>query len=699
MSIPIRTRSRGRRPSRSRTILTTLSISVSTVLSMTLSITHSASAADDHAHEHEHDEHDAYETIVVTGSPLAHDRDEIAIPVERVSRDELLQNLGSTLGESLSFLPGITTTGFSGGASRPVVRGQDAYRTEVLEDGLRTHDVSRESPDHAVPINPLAVERIEVVRGPGTLRYGGGASAGVINAITNRIPDRMPAEPVSGEVFGGIGLGADARDLAAMLNVAAGPFALHADGILGRANNYAIPNNGNPHTQSGTKIDDFSGSLGGAWIDDRGRLGFSYTRVEDDYGIPAEDEDVEIKMETNRYRFEGDWSDPTDGIREIRARGVYTHYEHDEIADGVNGQTYRNEEFEGRLEVIHEPIFGFFGALGLHGSTRDFRAEGEASEFLAPTDTEMVALYAFEERELIEGLTGELGFRVEHTSVDGRGISGDKRDRDFVPLSAAIGLVANPVSGLSIGLSGAVNQRAPSQVELFARGAHEATQTFEIGDPGLDEETSYAVDFRIAMKGSRGRIEWSSFVTRYEDYIYGAFTGGDVDEDGNPVAPGTPGALQELRYVERNAVFYGTELAGELDAIERDWGVFGVDGQFDFVRARFTNGSDRNLPRIVPIRWGGGVYFRSTPFDARIGFRRTEAQNKVAPFESPSKSFTFLNASLVYRADLIEDWEPIELSIVARNLTDVRGRNHVAFNNQDVLLPGRDIRFGLRVQF
>jgi iron complex outermembrane receptor protein len=378
---------------------------------------------------------------------------------------------------------------------------------------------------------------------------------------------------------------------------------------------------------------------------------------------------------------------------------VYTHYEHDEIADGVNGQTYRNEEFEGRLEMFHDPLLGFVGAVGLHGSTRDFKAEGEATEFLAPTDTRMFSLYTFEEHEIVDDLTAEFGFRIEHTNVDGRDISGQKRDRDFVPLSGAIGLVATPLTGLTIGLNGAINQRAPSQVELFARGAHEATQTFEIGDSRLDEETSYATDLRVAMKGSRGRIEWAAFATRYENYIYGAFTGGFVDEDGNAVAPGTPGALQELRYVERDAVFYGTEVSGELDVLERDWGRFGVDGQFDFVRARFTNGSDRNLPRIVPIRWGGGVFFRSTAFDARVGFRRTEAQNKVAAFERPSKSFTFLNASLVYRLDLFGDGVPLELSVVGRNLTDVRGRNHVAFNNQEVLLPGRDIRFGLRVQF
>lgn len=233
---------------------------------------------DSHAHEHSHTEHDITETIVVTASPLEHDRDELSVSVDRIGRDEILENLGSTLGESLSHIPGISSTGFSAGASRPVIRGQDAYRTEVLEDGLRTHDVSRESPDHAVAVNPLAAKRIEIIRGPATLRYGGGASAGVINVITDRVPDRIPAESLRGELFAGIGLVANERDLAASLDGGQGNLAWHADGLFRRANDYSIPNDDRPHIQSGSDIDAWMGALGAAYLGERGRIGVSYAR-------------------------------------------------------------------------------------------------------------------------------------------------------------------------------------------------------------------------------------------------------------------------------------------------------------------------------------------------------------------------------------------------------------------------------------
>ncbi len=672
-------------------------------LALSFGLAGTALADDDeaHAHEHGHDEHDVTETIVVTASPLVHDRDEVSIPVARVERDDLLENLGSTLGETIDHVPGIASTGFSAGASRPVVRGQDAFRTEVLEDGLRTHDVSQESPDHAVPVNPLVAERVEVVRGPATLRYGGGASAGVVNVITNRVPDDRTEQGISGEVFGGIGLVANQRDIAASVDGRKGAFAFHADGVFRQSNDYAIQANDNgPDNQAGTGTDAWMGSAGVAYIGDVGRLGFSYTRIENEYGLPEEGEAVDIDMHADRFRFEGDLFDVIPGIREVRVRGVYTDYEHDEIADGSIGQTYRNEEFDGRLEVVHAPIGGLVsGAIGVQGQQRDFRGEGEAAEFLSPTDRTSVALYLFEEVPVGDLLSIELGGRVEQTRVQGIDTNDLNQERHFTAGSGSLGLVVTPTDWLTLGVNQSISQRAPSQVELLARGAHEATGTFELGDVDLDLETAIAFDYRAKVSGDRGSIEFSGFVTRYEDYIYSALDGVLVDEDGtvNPA-----GEFERLFYTNRDALFYGFELAGDIDLFEiEDCGTFVLDGRFDYVRARFdgrgVTGS-RNVPRITPIRWGAGLAFRGETTRARIGFIRTESQNDTSDFETRTNDYTYLNASVGHTLDFFED-VPIDLSIIARNLTDVRGRNHIAFNKEDVVLPGRDFRFTIRAQF
>jgi iron complex outermembrane receptor protein len=575
------------------------------------------------------------------------------------------------------------------------VRGQDAFRTEVLEDGLRTQDVSRESADHAIPTNALSAQRIEILRGPATLRYGGGASAGVINVITNRIPDQKPDERLQVEVFGGIGLLANERDVSTTLNGRNRDLAWHIDGVLRRSDDYAIPGGGR---QGGTSTEVFTGSIGVAYFLDLGRVGFSYARVESDYGVPASEGRVDVNMITDRYRVEADLVEPIPGLREIRFRGVYSKYAHDEIADGDVGQTYRNKEFEGRIEAVHETLFGFSGAFGIHGRTRDFRAGGEAAEFLGPTDTGMVAAYLFEEYQFNSGLVAEVGGRLEFANVQGRDADGIHRSLDFVPVSGALSLNASPIDWLMLGLRGSVSQRAPSQVELFARGLHEATGTFEVGDPGLNEETSVTGDFRVEIKGTRGYIAWSGFATRYENFIFAERTGNQVDEDGLPVPQNDPEALVELFYGGRDALFYGAEFSGELSLLEFEVGMLGIDGRFDFVRARFLHANERNLPRIVPIRWGGNLFFASDSLDARIGFLRTEAQRRTTSFEPSTAGFTTLNASLSFRCEPASGL-PLTWTLSARNLTDVRGRNHVAFNKDDVLRPGREIRFGLRAQF
>ena len=639
------------------------------------------------AHHAEGDPAHDIEQIIVTGSPIEHDRDELALPVDRVDRDRLLESMGPTLGETLAIRPGIAATGFSGGASRPVIRGQDAFRTEVTEDGLPTQDVSRESPDHAVPVNPLAIERVEIVRGPATLRYGGGASAGVVNAITSRVPDELTFEPITGEFFGALDSVSDRRDANLNLDGSVGPVAWHVDGLYRKAIDYRIPSG---ERQNGTFVESWTASGGLSWfLDDDRRLGFGYSHFDSDYGIPEEDEEARIAMRTNRYRLEGDWLQPLDGVREVRLRGAYSRYQHDEIADGEVGQTYLNDQFDGRLELHHEEVFGLHGAVGLTGRNRDLEARGEAAEYLAPTNTTSVALYAFEERSLVGDLVGEFGLRIEGTALTGTpfGVS-EPRKRTFVPVNGSIGLVYDPREDLTFGFVASASQRAPAETELFARGAHEATSTFEIGDPGLDEETSYTGELRGGFVNDRLRLDAAAFLTYYDDYIFAQLTGNTVDD-----------GLEELFYRARNAFFAGGEIFGRADLLCALGGTFGIDAQFDYVRARFTSGADRNIPRIPPIRWGSNLFYEGEWLRGRVGFLRTEEQDDVSRFEEPTDAFTFLNASLTFLLTPLLPAVPIELGVFGTNLLDVEARNVVSFNAQRVLLPGRNVRGTLRIRF
>ncbi|MBW2390722.1 MAG: TonB-dependent receptor [Deltaproteobacteria bacterium] len=602
-------------------------------------------------------------------------------------------NLGSTIGETIGNLPGVTNSGFTAGASRPIIRGQDAYRTEVLESGLSTQDVSRLSPDHALPINPLAAQAIEVVRGPGVLRYGGGASAGVVNVITNRIPAEPIDEAIRGDTLGVYQHNGNGGDFSGLLEGGVSSLAWHLDGLYRRADDYV---NGVGTEQNGTDTEAWALSIGAAYLFEKGRLGFAYSRYDNEYGIP-EDEPVDIDMRTNRYRFEGDWEDPLKGLREITVRGVYSNYTHDEVAGGVVGQSFDNDEFDGRLELIHEPVFGFFGALGLHGRYQELVARGEAEEFLAPSDTAAIAGYLFEEWPLAEFVDLELGVRVEGTWVEGTPITGDRRRRSFVPISGSAALIAHPADPFTIGLTGSASQRAPSQVELFARGPHEATGTFEIGDPDFDEETSYTGELRVAGDFDPLRFEASGFATYYNGYLFGQLAGIRVDGMGT-IDPA--GDFDLLLYRDRNAAFYGGEFTIRADLVEFLGGVLGTEWQIDYVRARFTDGGgNTNVPRIPPMRWGGSLSYEHDRFSGRFGFLRHEAQWDPSANEFATSAYTMLDLSARYWLPFFEDRTPLALGFTARNLLDEKARNAASITKDSVLLPGRSFRVSLQWGF
>jgi iron complex outermembrane receptor protein len=642
-----------------------------------------ARAAETPESDHEH-----VESIVVTVSPLARAADELAVPVTVVDREHLLEHVGSTLGETLELEPGITTSGFAPGASRPIIRGQNDFRVRILENGIGTHDVSVLSADHGLPINPLAQQRIEVVRGPATLRYGGGAIAGVVNAINDRVPRSLPDRAIGGEVLAVYGYNGNQRDAGFLLDGGAGSFAWHVDAVSRDSTDFDLPDD--PGEEPFSDTDGYSMSAGAAWVGEGGRLGFSVARFANEYGIPAPAGDpLSIDLERERYALEADWRTPLRGVDSIVLRAALTDYDHAEIENGVEvGSTFDNREWELRAEALHTPLGRFSGALGLHLMHRDLEASGEGSELLAPSDTRGWALYLLESIELAERTMLEIGARVENTRLEGTGFDERKRTREFHPLSGSLGLVFRPSDESSVGLTLSGTQRAPDTLELFARGPHEATETFEIGDPGLDEETSLSADLSLRLRRERWSAEWSLFYTRYEHFIFGSFSGRRVDEDGNP----DPGGLLELLYARNDATFYGTELSGHLDLMQHRGGVLGLDALFDFVRARLDDG---NVPRIPPIRWGAGVYYSHPRLALRLGFHRAEKQERLGDLETETGAYTFLNASLsVPLGD-----SGLELSITGTNLLDEKARNHVSFKKGDVVLPGRGVRIGVRGVF
>lgn len=626
---------------------------------------------------------------------------------------ETLSQSSHTLGEALANQPGITTTSFAPAASRPVIRGLSGFRVRIQENGIGTHDVSALSDDHGVPIDPLTAGQIEVIRGPAILRYGSQAIGGLVSANNSRIPEERLANGWRIENRGGLRSVDDGADGATIVEASIGNFVVHADMWKRTANDYRIPSELKRQPNSSLDADGYS--LGGSFVTDNGFIGVSLTSYASRYFIPGEEaaaNKVNIDLQQMKLSSKGELRPKSNGVEAVRYWLGYTDYTHDEIDLGTVSTTFKNREVESRVEVEHQAVMTVAGllkgALGVQYSHRNLEAGGEEGQLLLPTKTESLAGYLFEELRLTSAVRLQAAGRLERTEIEGTASffppsflpppndpTEESARRLYLPRSASLGLLVDLPLGVVMRLTGQHVERSPDATELFYRGPHEATATFEIGNPDLRLEKADTLE--IGFKRSKGefRFDASLFHTRFRDFIYKRYTGAKCDGDFASCGVGTE--FDQIVYDQRNATFTGFELLAEQD-IAKVWnGVWGVEGRYDFVRAKFEDGT--NVPKIPPHRLGGGLFYRDRSLLARISLLHAFRQDEIASFETSTSGYNLLNAELSYTLKR-EGREalPFEMTvgIKGENLLDDDIRNHVSYKKDEVLQPGRSVRlFGV----
>jgi iron complex outermembrane receptor protein len=634
---------------------------------------------------------DVPETVVITASPFAQNLIDLSSSVAQIRREELIVSGGFGLGDALKNVPGVTSSSFTAGASRPVIRGLGSTRVRVTENGLGSHDVSDVSDDHAVPIDPLAALEVEVLRGPATLRYGSQAIGGVVNSINNRIPMDV-GEGTTFEGFAGISSNSIERLGGMIIDHRRGNWAFHADGIIRGADDYETPDG----TQDNTFSFGRGYALGGAYIGNSGAGGLGFNQFIAHYGIPTEPGGTEVAhIELDQKNYNGALRFMLPGLATINAQGVYTDYTHSEVVDGEGPlSTFNNKEWEGRVEAVHES-FGpiTMGAIGVQYGNRDFEGLGEAVEYLLPTETNSFAAYIFEELALSSSFRLQGAARIEWTNVTGEVEALGPFDLDFTPASFSLGAVFRPNMGnTTLFANVSRTERAPHVTELFAQGPHEATGTFEIGDPSSDIESAFSVEGGIRHQDTRdNRASFSIYNTKFQGFIYGQLTGNTYDEDGT-FHPDDTGEFRELLYSQKDANFWGLEGQVHWHVFQGMNGRIGIDAQADYVRATFDGGG--NVPRIPPFRIGGGFFYESNRVDLSVSALYHAEQDEVALNETPTESFTTLDASATIHL-FSGPAGDVDLVLIGTNLTDSVGRNHVSFTKDFVELPGRTFRLML----
>ncbi|WP_156679541.1 TonB-dependent receptor [Sphingomonas profundi] len=660
--------------------------------------------------------------IIVT-APFQRDRADVLSGVAILQGADLTQALRPTIGETLARTPGVSATSFGPNASRPVLRGLQGERVRVLTDGIGSIDVSNTSVDHAVVIDPLLADRVEVLRGPAALLYGSAAIGGVVNVIDKRIPRAVPDEPIHIDAIASYGSAADERSIAGAADVPVGKMiVLHADGsylktddlrigghVLSRqaraealASAAAAPDDEIDFAASAALKNRLPNSAGETWtagvgaaiITDTGNFGIAYSHYDSLYGVPIryatapgqEQEAPRLDLKQNRIDARTEVQTGGGILQTIRGRFGYASYRHFELEeDGSIGTAFYNKGLEGRLELVQADHGAWKGASGVQYFSRDFNVVGEEA-FLPRNDTRQIGIFTLQQLDFGR-LKLEAGGRYEHSSLQGKPTVdqpqfADTR-RSFDAFSASAGASYGLGGQWRLGVNLSRTERAPSAEELFANGPHAGTEAFEIGDPDFRKERSYGVEAVLRGRGDGYTFEASAYHNWFSNFIYEDRTG--AIEDGLPVYQGR----------QADARYYGFEAQGSLDLAKVGAVTLRADGLADYVHAQIK--SVGPAPRIPPLRLLGGIGATSPKIDGRVEVEWTDDQNRLSALETETDGFTLVNATIALRPWGAE--RPLSFAFSANNIFDVNARRHASFLKDFAPLAGRDFRITARASF
>ncbi|WP_164157275.1 TonB-dependent receptor [Sandarakinorhabdus rubra] len=672
------------------------------------------------------DQHGVSDPEIIVSAPYARDRKLVATAVSVLQGDELQRQTRSTIGETLARQPGVTSSFFGPNASRPILRGLDNERVRVLTDGIGSFDVSNTSVDHAVGVNPLLADRVEILRGPAALLFGSGALGGVVNMRDLRIPRELPDSAVHVDAAAGLASAARERNIAAAINAPlGGGFVAHVDGSFFQSGDYrtggfvfsrelreAAAEEGGEvaeDAQARGRLENTSArtwdvAAGLAWIGQSGaNFGFAVSRLENRYGIPnglelghsEEEEELEAAAEGEEHAHEDITLDlrqtrvdvrgglPLGGaFEELKLRAGWADYRHDEIeGEGEIGTSFFNRSWEARLELVQANRGGWQGASGVQYFSRNFRAEGEEA-YIPANQTRQIGFFTLQEFDL-GALRLEAGGRYEHTNVKSAVVG---RSRNFDAISLSAGGSVDLGSGFRLALSLARTERAPAAEELFADGAHAATRAFEVGNPNFGLERQLGAEAVLRGRGSGWRLEISGFFNRFDNFIYLDPTGEEDEESELPI----------FAYNQVDARFWGAEVEGAVQLASLGNTRFELTGLLDYTEADILRGGGA-VPRIPPLRMIGGVEATGGAVGGRVEIEHVTRQDRVATFETSTPAYTFVNASL--------SWKPFgpekatTIILAANNIFDVEARRHSSFLANVAPLFGRDIRLSVRTAF
>jgi iron complex outermembrane receptor protein len=664
---------------------------------------------------------------VLVSVPLHKKVAKTALPVTVLSGDELRRQASATIGDTLSNSPGLASASFGPGVGQPVVRGQAGPRVKVLQNGTSSADASNVSADHATSVEPLLADSIEVLRGPATLLYGGGAIGGVINVLDNRIPTQRLEQLQGGIEYRHQGA-SSSDNVVGRLEGGNGAFAFHLDGLQRTWGDldipgYAIvPDSGSLEDSDGAEdergtIENTDGetsayTVGASYHTDDGFFGFSINQLDNLYGIPPgshaheeseehgaddevhsdeeeEEENIRIDVEQTRYDAALHLHNPVAGIDVFRGFFTYTDYQHIELEGDEIGTRYNNETWETRLEVVHNPVGNFHGSFGLQASGGEFSAVGDEA-FIPVTESSEIGFYVVEDYHY-ERVTLEAGLRVDRIEHDPDSSRAEKTD--YTAYSAAGSLLFELSDSWQLGVALMRAERAPATEELFSNVesdnpadwlVHAASRSIEVGDPNLQKEISSNLDISFSWAIDEHFVTLNGFYNDFSDYIALSGTGMLIDE------------TQVYQYANEDARFYGVELDSEFAIGTVFKGDLRLALTGDYISGELDNGAD--VPRLPPMRLGSKLSWKSDQWYWFASVLAADDQDRPGDNESETNSYTRWDTGVEYRQAFGGN-STLVLFANLNNISDEEIRLSTSFLRDFAPEAGRSLAGGFRIEF
>jgi iron complex outermembrane receptor protein len=651
-------------------------------------------------------------TIEIKAHPLERNAADFAVADHVIEQKDLAEK-SSTLGDALSGEVGVHTNQFGAGSSRPVIRGQDGARVKVLQNASENIDVSTLSPDHAVTVDPLLAKKIEIIQGPSTLLYGAGTVGGLVNVTDSKIPTQMPENGYEGNVGLRYNTGSDEKLASAGVTVGLGDqVALRVEGLKREANDYIAPD----YLHEGEKerrVDNTFAkgqtvNVGLSWIYDRGFTGISYSNRQDQYGLPGHSHEYEschlhglslhcgdhdpndgheheheehahdagpwIDLKSERYDLRTELDDPFAGFKKIRAQASYTDYQHDEIEEGNIATRFKNKGYDGRLELLHNPIGAWEGVIGAQYGQQKLALTGEEA-FLAPNTTQKWSVFGLEHAQFND-VHVELAARAEQQQIEIEDSSKKDFDGSALSVSGAANWAFAPNYKLSLVASH--QQRLPLAQELYANGGHFATNTYELGNDQLSKEKSNNLELGFHYEHDQFDYHIHVYQNWFDDYIYAQTL--DRYKD-----------FRLVQYTQDQAKFYGAEAEAsyQISPIYKI-GVFG-----DYVRGKIDND---NAPRVPAGRLGTKVNADfGDGFSGSAEYSHVFQQDKIAAYETDTQSYNLLNLGVAYDGQYGRAGD-YRVFLNANNLLDDQIYQHASFLST-IPQVGRNFTVGVNFSF